>query len=325
MRHRVPLITWLIALSAWWLLGLTLDGSPALVLTVVVSLFACGRYGPRRSVFVVVPATMGSVILVTVAQPATGTPAQALGWSLNALWIFGLGMWLGQKDELVAMADVEAMRKMQHAMTQERLHLARELHDILANSMSVMVVQAEAAEELLSTDLVGARVAIENVQDAGRSALDETRDLVGSLRLDQTLTSGAHDLNDGPAVADRMRVAGLTVSTNIDVDCELSPALSATTFRIVQEALTNVLRHAGPGTRVAVTVRRSDGELEVTVIDDGAPQREIVPGSGLRGMRERVERSGGTLLATATERGFEVRAALPLATTQLTPVAGGRS
>jgi signal transduction histidine kinase len=201
---------------------------------------------------------------------------------------------------------------MQHAMAQERLHIARELHDILANSMSLMVVQAEAAEELLDSDTANARIAIENIQEAGRAALSETRDLVGSLRLDREIGSGAHDVHDVPAVVERMREAGLDVTVDIDVTVELRPALSATTFRVVQEALTNVLRHAGPGTRATVAIRNTVDELSVSVADNGSVTSPLVPGVGLRGMRERIARAGGTLQVDGSEAGCKLVATMPL-------------
>ncbi len=292
-RQRAPVATWAGTLACWWILGLALESSAALVLTVVVSLFACGRYGRRWSGLLVLPLTMASVVLATVVRPSEGTPQEALFWSLNALWIFGLGLWMAQKDDLVAMAQVEAARKIQVATTEERLYLARELHDVLANSVSLMVVQAEAAEELLDTDTGGARSAIEHIQEAGRAALAETRDLIGTMRSDSDPGSGAHDLDDVPSMIDRMREAGLLVNTDIVQIEGLTPAVSWTAFRVLQEALTNVLRHAGPGTRVDVVVRTSPKGLVLVVTDDGALAGPLSPGSGLRGMRERVEGAGG--------------------------------
>ncbi len=109
-----------------------------------------------------------------------------------------------------------------------------------------------------------------------------------------------------------MRGAGLLVSTDIAQTAGLAPALSRTAFRILQEALTNVLRHAGPGTRVHVVVRSSSGVLVLIVTDDGVLTGPLSPGSGLRGMRERVEGVGGTLSVRAAGSGCEVRAELPV-------------
>jgi len=201
---------------------------------------------------------------------------------------------------------------------EERARIARELHDLLSHSVSVMVVQAAAERSALGSDRAAPAEALEAIERTGRQALAEMR------RLFTLLRSGApSDLAPQPTLAeldalvDQVREAGLPVDLRIEGEPDgVSPGVALCAYRIVQEALTNVIKHAGPA-RASVLVRYSSDSLELEVTDDGrgTPNGSGL-GHGLTGMRERVALYGGDLdAATRNGGGFAVRARLPLAKT----------
>jgi signal transduction histidine kinase len=208
------------------------------------------------------------------------------------------------------------------AVAAERSRMARELHDVIAHSMSVIVVQAGAAEEICERDPDRARQALRSIRDAGNDALSELRRLLGILRSDTDELSlepqpGLGRLDD---LTRQVGDAGLDVQLDITGRVQpLPPGLDLTAYRVVQEALTNVRKHAGTG-RAHVMVTYRPHELELAICDDGTRGPEPNPdGHGLLGMRERVELYGGTLMAQPrVTGGFEVRARLPLERTPRT-------
>ena len=202
------------------------------------------------------------------------------------------------------------------AVAEERNRIARELHDVVGHSVSVMTVQASAVRRLMRPDQEKERAALETVEAAGREALTEMRRMVGVLR------SGDAEPNLAPpptmdqlgGLADNFRRAGLDVVLETDgTPVPLPPGLDLTAYRLVQEALTNTLRHAH-ATRAVVHVGYCDEALRISVRDDGEGPDGAPPGTGLLGMRERVGVYGGTLTTGAADGGgFELRADLPLA------------
>ena len=203
------------------------------------------------------------------------------------------------------------------AVAEERTRIAREMHDVVAHSLSVMVVQAEAAEEMLSRDPERARKPLSAVQETGRTALTELRRMLGVLReFDET-----PDLAPQPGLAGlddlvaHVRDAGLPVTVRVEGEPRpLSPTGDLQAYRIVQEALTNALKHAGPA-RAQVLVRYEPNELVLEVTDDGRGYDPSTDGGGhgLIGMRERVAVCGGEMSAgRRAQGGFEVVARLPI-------------
>jgi signal transduction histidine kinase len=233
------------------------------------------------------------------------------------------------------------------ARAEERSRIARELHDVVAHHVSVMTVQAAAARRVLANNPDGAREALSAIEHTGRAAMAEMRGIVGVLRTESTPAEreprpGVRSI---PSLAAQMSEAGLSTRLRFEEvdgtgrvrscaggdgtetgeeggDCAgepspLPPGVDLAAYRLVQEALTNSLRHAGPGARAWVTVRRGPGELTVRVEDDG---RGPVPalegernGHGLVGIRERVALYGGILrIGPRSEGGFEVDARFPL-------------
>jgi signal transduction histidine kinase len=212
----------------------------------------------------------------------------------------------------------------QAAVAVERGRIARELHDVVAHNVSMMVVQAGAAARVLRDQQPGVRNALDVIAATGRETVDEMRTLLGVLRSEngQGADEGQAALKPQPGLADLeqlvsgVREAGLPVTLRIEGAARpLPPALDLSAFRIVQEALTNALRHAGPA-RAEVTVRYEDGLVSLEIADSGrGPHGDGGTGHGLVGMRERVAMFGGKLEAARGDGGgFTVRARLPVPT-----------
>lgn len=228
-----------------------------------------------------------------------------------------------------AAARETAAERERTAVTAERLRIARELHDVLAHSLSGINVQAGVGLHLLDRDQEQARSALTSIRDTSRDALAEVRELLGIVRggadappppgtraagtppRDPAPLAPAWDLSGLERLASRSRAEGLTVTLDVDAPGLPDPVAGAV-HRVVQEALTNVRRHASGATRVAVSVTRHPSAYVAVVSDDGhgAPDRGT-GGYGLRGMRERVEALGGTLDAGPDDVGWLVRASFP--------------
>ena len=206
------------------------------------------------------------------------------------------------------------------AVGEERARIARELHDVIAHSVSVMVVQAEAAQEVLKRDPQRAVEPLEAVQQTGRQAMVEMSRLVGLLREDGEELGLAPQpgLSELDALVREVGEAGLPVTLRVEGQpAQIPLGVDLTAYRILQEGLTNALKHAGPA-HAQVTVRYGTDSLELEVVDDGpGTGNGHVGGHGLVGMRERVIVFGGDLDAgPLPEGGFAVRARLPLASFQ---------
>jgi signal transduction histidine kinase len=240
------------------------------------------------------------------------------GWFLLAA-AWGLGYALrGRQQQASALAHrADRLEREREAQARAAVgaRMARELHDVVAHSLSVMVVQAQAAERVLDGEQPSAREALAAIDSTGRQALDEMRRLVGILRDDRELALAPQPgLGQLDALLEHVRDAGLPVALTVEGEPRpLAPGVDLSAYRIVQEALTNALKHAGPARAwVAVRYRAADVELEVT--DNGrGPLDRHDGGHGLVGMRERVALYGGALDSWARNgHGFRVRARLPL-------------
>nr|WP_106179135.1 sensor histidine kinase [Prauserella shujinwangii] len=212
------------------------------------------------------------------------------------------------------------------AVGEERSRIARELHDVVAHAVSVIVVQADGASYAIRSQPDVAERAVRTISETGRSALAELRRLLDVLRDED---GGGEPRLPQPNAAElaelteRVRAAGLPVRLELDGDlADLPAGVSLGVYRIVQESLTNTLKHAGKGARAEVRIRRSDDSVHVEVSDDGAgraralvstPGAESRGGNGLIGMRERANVFGGTMAAGPSPGGgWVVRATLPV-------------
>ena len=226
-------------------------------------------------------------------------------------------------DERATLLQTQEQQRTQMTLAAERARIARELHDIVAHSLSVVIVQAQGARAAVDAKPELAGPVLDTIAETGRAALAEMRTLVGVLRGgdEGAADGGAEDapaqgVADLPDLVDTIRTSGVPVELEITGGpATLPPGLDLTVYRLVQESLTNVLKHGGPGVRATVDLQFWDGLLQVDVLDDGrgaaAPASD--DGHGLIGMRERVQAMGGQVTAQPrTGGGFAVRARFPL-------------
>jgi signal transduction histidine kinase len=284
-----------------------------------------------------VPLTIAVIVVVYLTALLSSHVAafdasnfQLLGW-LAAATVVGI-VTRSRRAELAAVLAREADRReqeAQHRVDQERLRIAQELHDTVGHTVATITVQASAAARVVETDPAQARGILDTIAEVTRDTLREIRATLGMLRA-----GGAADGDDDgdgkpttapvPTMADIDRVLGLLGARGIDVqvhrdgDPDHVPAsLASVLYRIVQEAVTNIVRHAQGVTQVDVTIDQAPGLVVVAVLDNGEPVTGPVvepPGHhGLAGMRERAMAMGGTLTTEARpEGGFEVRAVIPV-------------
>jgi signal transduction histidine kinase len=247
-------------------------------------------------------------------------PAEAvLFMTIFAAAAWGIGRAVGERGRRAVDLEERAgqlERAHADAVAHERATIARELHDVIAHSVSVMTVQAGAARLLLDEDPPRARESLVAVEETGRQALGEMRRLLGILLGDEHET----DLAPQPGIADidalieHVRAAGLPVDVVVEGDPKrLAPGIDLAAYRVVQEALTNALKHAGAA-RAQVSIRYRANVLELAVTNNGTARvNGRSGGHGLIGMRERVALYGGELEAgPRAGGGYAVRASLPL-------------
>jgi signal transduction histidine kinase len=210
----------------------------------------------------------------------------------------------------------EEKARAQAAIAEERARIARELHDVVAHAISVMLLQARGGRRVLEAEPADAREAFATIERTGHQALEEMRRLLGMLRAsdEQLALAPQPTLKELDRLVEQVQAAGLPVQVAIEGEPrELPPGVDLSAYRIVQEALTNALKHAGPA-RARVLLRYDADELELEIADDGAGSGDgSGSGHGLIGMRERVSVYGGELQAgRRPEGGYALRARLPL-------------
>lgn len=284
---------------------------------VLVALYSAGRYvDDERWSYVGLAGSFS--VCVGFPYLIGAITAVAVGFGLvvlSAVWY--VGRRLRTREE-----DAEERRREQaadadRAVQAERTRIARELHDVVAHRVSLMTVQAGAAKTVALDDPQAALQAMEAVEHAGRQALDELRHLLGVLRPtgDEGSLVPQPGLADVPRLVDQFRAAGLDVSLQMaDLPRGLPTRVDLSGYRIVQESLTNVLKHAGPKARTAVRVSAANGAVDIEVSDRGHAAAGL-PGSGygIVGMRERALLLGGSLTASPQiDGGFRVAAHLPV-------------
>jgi signal transduction histidine kinase len=263
-------------------------------------------------------ATWASLPVAAHLHPHRGQDAVQL-FAVIAAWLAGdmVRAVRGYRQQLQLLQRRRAVEELRLARAEERLRLSREVHDVVSHSLSTIAVQAGVARLVLAQQPGQAGAALSAIETASRSALDELRKLLRQIRDPEDAgEAAAPTLSDLPALIDRLRRAGLDVSYHsTGQPRQYSSAVELSAYRIAQEALTNVTKHAS-GARTRIQVDRGVGELTVTVTDDGSqnPVRSAASGGlGIPGMRERAELLGGTLTAGPRPGGgFTVTARLPV-------------
>jgi signal transduction histidine kinase len=324
-RFPLPVLAWALATGgAFAALGLNLV---PLSFAILIYVYTAGARCPRRVSLAGLAAVEGLLGLVWLARPESIGDESTL--VLDGLIVFA-AWWLGdgtrRRQEAIAAAqhrtaELEQAREelARRAVTEERLRIARELHDVVAHSMSIIAVQSGVGVHVLDSQPEEARKALVAVEATSRQALVEMRRLLGVLRQEAEARGSlapAPGLAEVEALAADVARAGVRVEVRIEgVPADLPAGLDLSAYRIVQEALTNVAKHAGPAT-ARVGVRYAPGEVAVEVVDDGrgpGASNSGRGGHGIPGMRERAALYGGTLEAGPLPGGgFRVAARLPL-------------
>ncbi|SCG68150.1 Signal transduction histidine kinase [Micromonospora inositola] len=317
-------------------------------IAVLIALYSVVKYADRLRDGVVAGAVAAAGVVLAALQirgpAAWWANAIYFGLITGAVWLVGLNvrtrrLYVLTLEERAATLEREREAESRAAVAEERTRIARELHDVVAHSMAVMIVQADGARFTIDRDPATAREAVKVVADTGRQALEEMRRLVGVLREpsrpEPLAAPGMAGEPDGgglsaepahrrpalvelPELLDRFRAAGLRITWTVTGEPPaLPPGLELTVYRVVQEALTNALKHAGVGASVELDLGYSDDAVLVRAVDDGRGRPLVQPapsgGHGLVGMRERVSVYDGSLTAgPRLAGGWRVEARLPL-------------
>jgi signal transduction histidine kinase len=289
-------------------------------------------------------AVLIAAFAVAVSAAAPGARGQTGAWNsftlgalVAACWVLGYALrtqrdYLATRRDYVAELRARAERleaeegeRAARAVMDERLHIARELHDIIGHSISLIAIQSEAAARSARSNPDAVPAFLSAISAASRQALAEMRGVLAVLRPDTTVLPATvlpatGELSPQPGLEQvgdlvaSVRAGGL--ETRFEAEpMHLPPGIALAVYRIVQESLTNVLKHAGVGAKASVTIIASGGKVRVSVHDDGAGPSGPVPGTahGIVGMRERAAAYGGTLRTGARpDGGFEVEASIPL-------------
>ena len=328
LRRRAPAAVLLTAASALVLVAMLVSHSQGIPVEIFIAMllafYSVGAHCDDRRSLAVAAVAVAAIAVADLARPgafsASGTrPAAWLAFAIA--WLVGRDLRrrrqrVAELEDRAALLEREREERAQQAVGEERARIARELHDVIAHGVSVIVVQAQAGPHLLAEPerVIGV---FNSIESSGRDALAELRRVLGILRAgDQQLAIGPQPgLASLQSLVEQVRASGLPVTVRIEGEPVRLPAgIDLAAYRIVQEALTNIVKHAGD-TTAEVVVRYQERALELDVVDDGHGAAGTVNGSGhgLIGMRERVALYGGTLEAGQNNgSGYAVRARLPL-------------
>jgi len=337
-RHKAPIVVLAVAGAASIGFGLLTEPHWSYAVAPVVALFTAAKRGLRRAAVVTAAAGyLAYVLVLWVFAAPLGVPVAARA-DLRVAVLLGVGLALTamlggaakvRAEHYAEMVKVRAERARAHEeqerrqASEERLRIARELHDVLGHHLSLINVQAGVGLHLMDNRPEQAREALTAIKTASAEALREVRAVLGVLRPEEEAAPRQPALGLD-RLADLTADAGLEVTTTITGERRSLPAeVDRAAYRIVQEALTNVRRHAAPGSAAEVGIEYAPGELRLAVRNDGAadPTPDEDRGSGITGMRARAESLGGSLTAgPVPDGGFEVAAILPT-TPDKSPVA----
>ena len=286
----------------------------------IVALYTVAAHSGRRAATWAVAATVVAIGVMVLNGPRWEVIAGvALLAVYAAAWALGDNMrtrraYLQGLEEKADRLERERIANVRRATAEEQARIARELHDVIAHSVSVMVVQAAAAGDIFDTNPARAREALASIESTGRTALAELRRLLGTMRNGDASYAPQPGLSGLDDLADHVRAAGIEVDVRVEgASAPLAAGVDLAAYRIVQEALTNTLKHAA-ATRATVTVRHLVSRIELEVVDDGvAATRGDGTGHGIIGMRERASLYGGEIRAEPLATGgFGVFATLPV-------------
>ncbi len=318
-RRRHPLVPLLAGLAVIELDNTVIKGlaeAGVFLVGFIIVLYSVGRWALGWQLWV------GCTIAAVAIPLAAIEPGQPVGFSDIAFFLVFFGapliagrLWRLRSERERVLVDEHETRTA-NAIADEQARIARELHDVVAHAISVIVLQARGGRRMLDDDPAETRVALDAIERAGEQALGEMRRLLGMLRLADEHAAlapqpGLGRLDD---LAAEVTAAGLPVEVRVVGEVlELPPGIDVSAYRIVQEALTNALKHAGPA-RATVVLRYAPDGLELEIVDDGTGSGDGGgAGQGLVGIQERVGFYGGELEAgTDPAGGFRVRARLPV-------------
>ncbi len=321
LRRRFPLPVLAAVLAALIATHFALDVLPLFALGVAV--YTVASHTERRIALSAALLTLLVLLIPPIHHGGGGGARESFVHVIifaAAAWILGDNVrtkraYYRELEERAERLEREKEEGTRRAAAEEKARIARELHDVIAHSVSVMVVQAAAAGDVFEKQPERAREALSSIEESGRSALTELRRLLGIVRSDE---HGSREPQPGLAalevLVEQTRATGLDVNLELEGELgELPAGVDLSAYRIVQEALTNTLKHA-QATRARVRLVRGEQELAIEITDDGAgPVAESKDGHGLIGMQERVALLGGVLEAGPGENGgFAVKACFPL-------------
>jgi len=349
-RQRAPATVLWISVTAWMLFVAIGYPDAASMLGLIIALYGVGLYLPRR---IALAHGVAAIVLVS-GWTAVGvsiddhTPDFAIASTLTAL-VLALAIGLADNRRHSRITELEVMHARQEqerrgatadAVRAERARIARELHDVVAHEVTVMTLQAEGARRLASGDDPRVAEALKTISDSGRKGLLEMQRMIGVLRASEAdaitgaglaptgeaapshhADNGTFDLMPVPSLAalpdlvQQVEDAGLPVSLEVSGSAHVPAGVELSAFRVVQESLTNAMKHAGPGASATVTVVRQSNAVTVTVEDDGRgviSEAMLSGGHGIGGMRERITSLGGTIdIGPRSGGGYRVHAVLP--------------
>lgn len=327
LRRRFPLSVLAAVLAASVGTEFALDVFP--VFALALALYTVAAHSERRVAIAAGLATLAVLAAMPIQVGEHGDKDSFFHLVIfaAAAWIFGDNVrtkraYYRELEERAERLEREQEERAARAAADEQARIARELHDVIAHSVSVMVVQAAAANEVFERQPERARDALRSIEESGRLAMTELRRLLGVVR------SGEPDglepqpgLETLEALIEQVRATGLEVELKLSGDLAGLPAgVDLSAYRIVQEALTNTLKHA-QASEARVYVRRSEEKLELEIYDDGSgPTDDCSDGHGLIGMSQRAALLGGAVETGAgADGGFVVRASFPLGEEAATP------
>jgi signal transduction histidine kinase len=324
-RRRHPVAVWLASGVLISIYGVASFPDPMLPYGPLIAVYTVAAYTSWRTSMITGIVTAAVIAGGMIIDPHDDLVDWLVAFlSTTTAWLIGNNVrtYRAYASELEAKAerlDRDRRAEAERAVADERLRLARELHDVAAHHVSVIALHAEAGQALLPDDPERADQSLAVIGEVARTTLTELRRVVGVLRDDQAAPlSPQPGLDQLPLLVDEVERAGLPVTLEVSgTPGSISRTLDTSVYRIVQEALTNVLRHAGPAT-AHVRIGYEPGAVAVEVLDDGVGTANgagpVLPdgGHGLEGMKERAAMLGGTLTAGARpDRGFAVVARLP--------------